>query len=64
MTIWMAVTTDKYELPIAVADTADELAKLVGVANRNLIYSSMCKAKKHGWKSKYIKVNIQEDEEC
>ena len=28
---WMRVTKDKYELPIAVGDTSEELAKLVGV---------------------------------
>lgn len=30
MTVWMYVTMDKYELPIYVADSAKELAKLVG----------------------------------
>ena len=28
---WMRVTKDKYELPIAVGDTSEELAKLDGV---------------------------------
>ena len=28
---WIRVTKDKYELPIAVGDTSEELAKLVGV---------------------------------
>lgn len=30
MTVWMYVTQDKYELPIYVADSVKELAKLVG----------------------------------
>lgn len=29
--IWLAVTPDKYELPIAVADTARELSELLGL---------------------------------
>ena len=30
MNIWMMVTMDKYELPLAVADTARELSELTG----------------------------------
>ena len=30
-TIWMMVTNDKYELPLAVADSRSELARLVGI---------------------------------
>ena len=29
--LWLAVTPDKYELPIAVADTAVELSKMLGL---------------------------------
>lgn len=32
--IWMAVTADQYELPLAVADTAPELAKILGISKR------------------------------
>ena len=28
--VWMKVTRDKYELPVALAETAGELAKLTG----------------------------------
>lgn len=31
MTVYMAVTADKFELPVAVADTAEELAQILGV---------------------------------
>ena len=31
MTVWLAVTADKYELPVYMADTAVELARMVGV---------------------------------
>lgn len=40
--IWMAVTPDEYELPLAVADTAKELAELVGLS-RETIKSSTCR---------------------
>lgn len=39
--LYMAVTPDKYELPIAVAETPTELGKLVG-RSAVLISSSIC----------------------
>ena len=30
--IWMAVTADEYEMPIAIADTARELADILGLS--------------------------------
>lgn len=45
MTVWMYVTMDKYELPIYVADSAKELAKLVGVRT-DLINSAIWHAQK------------------
>ena len=35
--IYMEVTKDKYEFPLAIADTARELAELRGVATRTVI---------------------------
>lgn len=29
--LWMAVSNDEYELPLAVADTAEELGKMLGI---------------------------------
>lgn len=55
--IWMAVTPDKYELPVAVADSAEELGKKLG-KTANAIYSSICNARKRGHKSQYVKVVI------
>ncbi len=40
--IWMAVTTDRLELPLAVADTARELGEMLGVS-QNAICSRLCK---------------------
>lgn len=53
----MMVTTDKYELPLVVADSVDELAKLLGV-KPNSISWQLVYSKRHGTKSRYIRVEI------
>ena len=64
MTIYMAVTSDKYELPIAIADSGEELAKLLGVT-RGSIYSYVSREKngtsKRGKKAPFLvrKVDIK-----
>ena len=55
--LWLAVTPDKYELPVAVAETAKELAIMLGV-KKDTIHSTISHAKKKGYKSKYVKVVI------
>lgn len=35
--IWMAVTPDEYETPIAVADTAEELSKMLGICRASVM---------------------------
>lgn len=40
MTLYMKCTTDRLELPIAVADTAKELARMLGVSH-NSVYSEI-----------------------
>ena len=54
--IWMMVTTDKYEFPIEVAESAGKLAELVG-SSRGSIISSVHKLE-HGVikKSRYRRV--------
>lgn len=42
--LWLKVSGDRYELPLAVADTAAELAKLCGVTV-NTIYSQMSRVR-------------------
>lgn len=59
MTLYIKVTKDKYELPVAVADTVVELAKMVGTTEQS-IYSSMSHAKVRGQNSPYKKVEIEE----
>ena len=54
--LYIACTNDEYELPIAVADTATELAQMVGVT-RDSLYSMMTHKTGH-----YYKVKENEDE--
>lgn len=35
-TVWMAITLDKYELPYAIGDTAEELAMIVGTTSNSI----------------------------
>lgn len=36
--LWLAVTADKYELPICVEETARELAEKIGIHTGNVTY--------------------------
>lgn len=56
-TVYMLVTQDKYELPLVVADTVAELARITG-QKRSSIASAMSHAKKKGFSSRYVKVVI------
>lgn len=40
MIVWLAITTDELELPIAVADTARELGKIIG-KTENAIFKTV-----------------------
>lgn len=53
----MLVTKDKYELPLVVADTVAELAKLTG-QKRSSVASAISHAKKKGFSSRYVEVVI------
>lgn len=65
MTLWLAVTPDQYELPIAVADTAEQLSKLLGLKG-NYVPKMYCMHKKgvfKEWKNyKIIKLEVSENE--
>ena len=57
-TIWLKVTSDELELPVAVADTAEQLAKMC-VTTVGSIYSSVSKVR-HGRESTpYRKVRVE-----
>lgn len=61
--MYMAVTTDKYELPLAVADTARELGKLLNVSG-NLIHSSISKNQNgKARKMRFLKIDLTDDED-
>lgn len=53
--LYMQVTRDKYELPIAVAETVGELARMTG-KTRGTIANALSRSKKSGGGCKYIKV--------
>lgn len=60
--LWLMVTKDKYELPIAVADTAPQLAQVTG-CSENLIRSSATRQKNGQWKySRFVQVEITEED--
>lgn len=53
--LYLAVTNDKYELPIAVADSASELAKMLGLSVYT-IYTGVCRGAKNV--RKIVKVEL------
>ena len=61
-TVWMAVSKDETRLPIAIADTAKELAELFGTNESNV--KSIASKGKHGniKNPRYIAVRIDEEE--
>ena len=60
--LWMVVTDDKYELPLYVAETAEELSRITGV-NVNTIRSSVSHVRSGRNKSSiYQKVEWSDEE--
>jgi len=57
MTLYLKTTLDKYELPIAVAESAVELARLLHTTPE-VVYSSLSH-KRRGW----FKVEVEEENE-
>lgn len=61
MIIWMEVTRDRYELPVAVADSATELAKMAGVKPQSIMEHT-CKAARGKIKrQRFVKVEVEDD---
>jgi len=61
--VYMEVTMDNLELPLAVADSASELAELRG-CNKQAIYKSISRIQLGQRKTgRYVKVNIEDDNE-
>lgn len=61
MFLWLMITTDKYELPLIVADSPRELAKFVGVSYQNIKTCIYLKNKGKIAYSKYVKVEVDDD---
>lgn len=61
MNIYMAVDLEYYELPYAVADTAEELAKMCGVTKNN-VYSTISHVKSGRYeRGRYVKVEVDDE---
>ena len=52
--LWMEVSKDGYELPLAVS--ALELSKVLGLKDENSVISSVSRAKRGGYWCKYKRV--------
>lgn len=61
MKVYMCVTDDEYELPIAVADTQRELARMLGV-KEGTIRRALCLLRQGKYKTSiYREVEIDDD---
>lgn len=58
--LWLAVTADEYELPLAVKDTAHELAKCFGVTETT-IYNCVARGR-NGRESGYKYIKVEDNE--
>lgn len=59
--LYMKVTRDKYELPLAVADSIAELGRILGIENTNKIASAISHSKHGRMNSTYKRVVIDEE---
>lgn len=60
--LYMEITKDKYELPLAVAETIPELARITGKSSSG-IRNAFHRAKTTGCKIQYIKIEMDGDDE-
>lgn len=59
--LWMKVTNDEYELPLAVAESAAELARMTGIKPESLY--SIISRERHGKKRTYSYREVDIDDE-
>ena len=57
--IWMKLSRDKYEFPIEMADSIEELAAKCGV-KANSIRQAICHYRTEGRRPRYIKVEVDD----
>lgn len=60
MTYYMAITKDKYELPLAVGDSMKELAEMLGISP-DAIWIAIKRTAKDGKQRGFCKVVIQNE---
>ena len=61
MVLWMKVTDDKYELPIAIAESRAKLARKLGIKT-NSIAAAIYRAKKTGHRQIFVEVIVDDEE--
>lgn len=59
--LWLCTTPDALELPVAVAGSVKELARMLGVSTES-IYSAIWKARRRGGKCIYRRVVLDNTE--
>lgn len=59
--VWMKVTNDKFELPVAVADTCKELATMLGVSE-NSIRCALSNSIRQHYKTPYRRIVLNEND--
>ena len=62
MYLYMKVTRDKYELPVAIADSAAELARMVGVKVQTVRECTTPSRVRNGTNGCYRKVFVEDDD--
>ena len=60
--VWMLVSDDKYELPLAIADTAKELAERCNVSIHTVISNFTRYQRGEYKKSKYLCVKVEDED--
>ena len=61
--VWMQITHDEFELPVAVANTAQELADIVGTTKNNVQSATAHVRRGRNKWSRFIRVQVDDDEE-
>ena len=63
MTLWIKVTNDELELPVAVADSAEELAKILNVSRTTIISAATRYERGQVAFSVYRKVEVEDEDD-
>lgn len=61
--VYMLVTADKYELPMLLASSAAELAKMCGVSKNTVFVEAWRYEQRMRERSRYVRVKLEEGDE-